>query len=64
MTVRGIVQTEPVVVAPDASVEDAAARFSLGGYHALPAVDADERLVGIVTTTDVINRLMIPAVHP
>ncbi len=58
LAVRQIMQCEPVVLAEDASLRDAAKRFLLGGYHALPVVDADEQLVGIVTTTDLISRML------
>jgi len=49
--------TEPVAVRADASLREAAATLCEGACHALPVVDADQRLVGTVTSTDLIRLL-------
>ena len=38
--------------------KEAAEIFLEAEFHALPVVDADEKLVGIVTTTDLIKYLL------
>jgi len=55
MCVRQLVRREPVVVGERQSVEEAAALMAKHGIHALPVVNARHHLVGIVTTTDIMN---------
>lgn len=55
MCVRQLVRREPVVVGEHQSVEEAAALMAKHGIHALSVVNARHRLVGIVTTTDIMN---------
>ncbi len=57
-TVSQIMETEPVVLDERATLREAAEKLSLGGFHALPIVDEDKRLVGIVTSTDLIDHLL------
>lgn len=56
--VRQIMEADPVVLESDASLRDAAGKLSAGGYHALPVVEPDGTLVGIVTTGDLIDHLL------
>ena len=56
--VRQIMEVDPVVLEPGASLRDAATKLSAGGYHALPVVEPDRKLVGIVTTSDLIDHLL------
>lgn len=56
--VEQIMETEPVVMREHATLREAAEVLSLGGFHALPIVDEDRRLVGIVTSTDLIDHLL------
>jgi CBS domain-containing protein len=50
------VMTSPVVsVTADTRVKRAAALLATGGYTALPVVDENERLVGIVSEADVVR---------
>jgi CBS domain-containing protein len=44
-------------VRSDDTIKDAAEIMSLGAYHSLPVVD-DNKLVGILTTTDLIDYLL------
>ncbi|WP_222984633.1 CBS domain-containing protein [Flagellimonas meishanensis] len=46
-----------VSVSPDTSIKDVAKFLSKREFHALPVIENDE-LVGIVTTTDLINYLL------
>jgi CBS domain-containing protein len=56
-TVREVMVADPVVLESDANLRDAATKLSAGGYHALPVVDPDRTLVGIVTSSDLISHL-------
>lgn len=56
--VRQIMEADPVVLESGASLRDAATVLSLGGYHALPVVNCDRALVGIVTTGDLVGYLL------
>jgi len=56
--VRQIMEPDPVVLDSGASLRDAATTLSVGGYHALPVVEQDRELVGIVTTVDLVTHLL------
>lgn len=57
-TVRQIMEADPVVLKSGATLRDAATTLSVGGYHALPVVEDDRTLVGIVTTGDMVAHLL------
>jgi acetoin utilization protein AcuB len=57
-TVRQVMEVNPVALKSGASLRDAAIRLSVGGYHALPVVEADGTLLGIVTTGDLVGHLL------
>ena len=49
----------PVITAtPHDTIADAASRMSSHGIHALPVVNESNHLIGIVTTTDIMNALL------
>jgi CBS domain-containing protein len=52
--VRGIMETTPVTVSPDTSVEDVVATLREHELPGVPVVDGDERCVGIVTEADLV----------
>lgn len=56
-TVRAIMVADPVVLHANDALHHAASTLSLGGFHACPVVDADQTLVGIVTSSDLIQHL-------
>lgn len=58
ITAADIMQTDVISVNQRATVEEGARKLSAGGFHALPVVDDNDLLVGIVTTTDLINYLL------
>lgn len=58
ITVSQIMEAEPVTLDVFADLVDVASKLSEGGFHALPVVEADNVLVGIVTSTDLINHLL------
>lgn len=53
-----IMSRDPVTVKPEEPIRSAAKMLSTGARHSLPVVDADAKLVGIVTTTDLVNYLL------
>tara|TARA_R110002096_G_scaffold346647_2_gene540162 strand:+ start:3208 stop:3786 length:579 start_codon:yes stop_codon:yes gene_type:complete len=56
--VRQIMKVSPHVLTVDANLRTAADKLSNGGFHALPVVTSDRTLVGIVTSSDLIQHLM------
>ena len=58
VTVNRIMTTDPIVLESQASLRDAATILSEGGFHALPVVESDRTLVGIVTSSDLIDHLL------
>lgn len=59
LRVPQLMHSPAITIGPDQSVETAAALMASHGIHALPVVDFDGTLVGIVTTTDI----MYAALH-
>ena len=57
-TVGQIMETNVVVIEREATLRDAAEKLCMGGFHALPVVDRHKRLVGIVTSSDLIGELL------
>lgn len=53
-----IMEKDVVTVPHTGTVADAASALSAGGFHSVPVVDAAGNLVGIVTSTDLINYLL------
>lgn len=58
LTVDAIMQKDPLTLDDSASLRDAAAKLSIGGFHSLPIVNNQGMLVGIVTSTDLIDHLL------
>ena len=56
--VRHIMRANPVVLPVTASLRDAAEKLRGGEFHALPVIDDAGALVGIVTTSDLIETLL------
>jgi len=57
-TVAHLMEEDPVTIASTANLRDAATHLSAGGFHALPVVEPDGTLVGIVTSSDLIVHLL------
>ena len=57
--VEQVMEAEPVTLDVFADLIDVAAKLSDGSFHALPVVEADNVLVGIVTSTDLINHVLM-----
>lgn len=56
-SVRQVMTPDPIVVVPDDSVHLAAERLGDGDIHCLPVVDHARRLVGMLTSTDLVRFL-------
>ena len=52
--VRDYMESDPVTVAPDATLEEVARTLGERELHAAPVVEADGRVVGIVTENDLV----------
>jgi len=57
--VAEVMEAEPITIDISADLIDVAAKLSDGSFHALPVVEAGNVLVGIVTSTDLINHLLM-----
>lgn len=57
--VEQVMESDPVTLDVFADLIDVAAKLSHGSFHALPVVEADNVLVGIVTSTDLINHVLM-----
>lgn len=57
-TVAQIMVKDPVVIDSGSTMRQAAEVLASGGFHALPVVDAENMLVGIVTSSDLIIALL------
>ncbi len=55
MIVRKIMTVRPETVRPQDSIESARLRMERGGFRSLPVLDNDARLVGIITSHDVLR---------
>jgi acetoin utilization protein AcuB len=55
MIVRKIMTIQPETVRPEDSIESARLRMERGGFRSLPVVDDSGRLVGIITSRDVLR---------
>jgi CBS-domain-containing membrane protein len=55
MRARDIMASPVVTVRPDTHVKDAAVLLASHGFTALPVVDDDERLIGIVSEADLVR---------
>ncbi|QWF85931.1 CBS domain-containing protein [Amycolatopsis sp. CA-230715] len=60
MRARDLMTAPVVTVGPGTAVKDAAKVLASHGFTALPVVDDDERLIGIVTEADLIKDRMPP----
>jgi len=58
MKARDAMSREVETLSPDATVAEAALLMRSGGHGALPVVDSDGRLVGLVTKTPLVRRLL------
>jgi CBS domain-containing protein len=55
MRARDIMTTPVIAVRPETPIKEAAATLAEHGFTALPVIDADDRLIGIVTEADLVR---------
>jgi len=58
VTVRRAMLEDMLTIGPDTKVREACERFATGKFHCLPVVGEGGRLLGLVTTSDVIKALL------
>jgi CBS domain-containing protein len=58
LSIDQVMVANPVTVRSDQSIREVAEVLSNHEFHALPVVDGENRLVGIVTTTDLIRYML------
>ena len=58
-TVDQIMETNVTVLGKNSTLREAVEKLSMGNFRALPVVDRKRRLLGIVTSTDLMNELML-----
>lgn len=57
-TVDQIMETNVAVLKKNSTLREAIEKLSMGNFHALPVVDRKRRLLGIVTSSDLMTELM------
>lgn len=60
VSVAAIMSKPAITIRPHQSLLDAAYLMASHGIHALPVVDAQEQLLGILTTTDIMTAALQP----
>lgn len=60
MRVKDLMTRTVLSIGPHASVKDAATLLATHGFSALPVVDQDDQLVGVVTEQDVMRDRILP----
>ena len=55
MRARDVMSSPVITVTPETSVKEAANLLSANGFTALPVLDEDDRLIGIVTEADLVR---------
>jgi CBS domain-containing protein len=58
MTLEQLMQKDPVSVRDNAPIREAAQILARGDFHSLPVVSEGHKLVGMVTSTDLIRYLL------
>lgn len=64
MRVRDLMTTDVATVSPETSLEDAATVLLARRISGLPVIDAESKLIGIVTEADFLTAMGIPCHHP
>jgi len=57
-TIERLMHIHPVTISDDTTIREVAEVFANSNFHALPVVNEEEQLVGIVSTTDVLKYML------
>ena len=57
--IRDLMTWEPEFVRVDDDIRVAADKLSTGSFHSLPVLDSGDRLVGIITSTDILRMVAL-----
>jgi CBS-domain-containing membrane protein len=60
VAIEHIMRRPAITIGPDQSLESAARLMAEHGIHALPVTVRDERLIGILSTTDIMDAVLHP----
>ena len=63
-SISDVMQSHLITISYRATIEEAAQLLSAGGFHALPVIDHDGNLQGLLTSTDLINYLLERSPEP
>ena len=58
LSLEQVMMSEPRTVHEDTTIKEVAEQLAVEEFHALPVVGNDNKLEGIVTTTDLVNYLI------
>ncbi|MBD99600.1 MAG: CBS domain-containing protein [Verrucomicrobia bacterium] len=58
LSLEHVMMSEPRTVTVDTTIKEVAEKLAVEEFHALPVVGNDNKLEGIVTTTDLVNYLI------
>ena len=58
VSIASLMKADPVTLTAEQTVRDAVAVFAEGAFHALPVVDGNGDLLGMVTTTDIMRYVL------
>jgi CBS domain-containing protein len=65
ISIRSLLRAPVITIGPQQTLIEAARLMASHGFHALPVVDAQEHLLGIITTTDIMHAaLQVSATAP
>ncbi len=58
LSIERLMHANPVTISDDTTIREVAEVFANSNFHALPVVNAEDELVGIVSTTDVLKYML------
>lgn len=58
LSIERLMHSNPVTISEDTTIREVAELFANSTFHALPVVNAEDELVGIVSTTDVLKYML------
>lgn len=58
LEIEAIMTKDPVTIQSSQTIKEAAEKLASGSFHALPVVEAEDKLIGMVTSADLIAYLV------